>query len=112
MNRTVDLIDMAIGTLKGARDVLRHDPELLASDLSEVIGTARELVWTIDTLTAVLTDAYARQNGLGHDNGTDPVMVVARIVERLTQVRCNLEQIDGTLGDAHNHASKLHNADR
>ena len=111
MNRAESLIDSAIGTLKTARDFLRHNPDLLASDLSSVIGTTRELMWTIDTVLAVLTDTYSKQTGLGHDNGIDPVAAVERITERLTHVRRNLDQIDGCLGDAHNHAAKLHNID-
>lgn len=111
MTRSVSLIDSAIGTLKAARDDLRHDPDLLASDLSAVIGTTRELTWTIDTMLAVLVDAYARQNCLGHDHGIDPTAAVERIVERLAQVRRCLDSIDGLLGDTHNHAAKLHNTD-
>jgi hypothetical protein len=115
MTRTVSLIDTAIGTLKAARDHLRHDPHVLASDLSAVIGTTRELAWTIDTLTAVLVDAYTRQSCLGHDghdDHLDPAVVVARIVERLAQTRRSLDTIDSCLSDAHNHAAKLHNLDR
>ena len=112
MSRSVSLIDSAIGTLKAARDDLHHHPDLLASDLSAVIGTTRELTWTIDTMLAVLVDAYARQSCLGHDNGTDPTAAVERIVERLAQVRRCLDSIDGLLGDTHNHAAKLHNTDR
>jgi hypothetical protein len=108
MSRSVSLIDSAIGSLKAARDDLRHDPDLLASDLSAVIGTTRELAWTIDTVFAVLVDTYARQSYLGHDNGADPAAVVERIVERLAQTRRCLDSIDGLLGDAHNHAAKLH----
>lgn len=111
MTRTVSLIDSAIGSLKTARDELRHAPDVLASDLSAVIGTTCELAWTIDTLAAVLVDAYARQLDLGHDNGADPVAVVERIVERLAQTRRCLDSIDGLLADAHNHAARLHNTD-
>ena len=111
MTRTVSLIDSAIGSLKAARDDLRHDPDLLASDLSAVIGTTRELTWTLDTLTAVLVDTYTRQSRLGHDNGADPFAVVERITERLAQTRRCLDQVDGLLADAHNHAAKLHNLD-
>ena len=107
--RTVALIDSAIGTLKVARDDLRRDPELLASDLSSVIGTTRELTWTIDTMLGVLVDRYAHQSCLGHDNDLDSAAVVARIVERLAQTRRCLDSIDGLLADAHNHAAKLHN---
>ena len=111
MSRSVSLLDSAIGSLKTARDDLRHDPELLASDLSAVIGTTRELAWTIDTLTVVLVDRYARLNDLGHDNGADPVAVVERIAERLAQTRRCLDSIDDLLADAHNHAARLHNTD-
>jgi hypothetical protein len=107
--RTVDLLDTAIGNIKNARDDLRHDNELLAADLSAVIGTLRELVWTVDTFTATIIDAYARQHDLGHDDGHDPVHVVARIVERLAHSRRCLDTIDGLLADAHNHAARLHN---
>ena len=111
MSRAVALIDSAIGTLKTARDDLRHDPDVLASDLSAVIGTTRELAWTIDTVLAGLVDTYGRLNDLGHDNGADPVAVVERIVERLAQTRRCLDSIDGLLADAHNHAARLHNTD-
>jgi hypothetical protein len=112
MTRTVSLIDSAIGSLKAARDDLRHAPDLLASDLSAVIGTTRELTWTIDTMLAVLVDAYGHQNSLGHDNGIDPTAIVARIVERLAHTRRFIDSIDGMLADAHNHAARLHNLDR
>ena len=111
MSRAVALIDSAIGTLKAARDDLRHDPDVLASDLSGVIGTTRELAWTIDTMLAVLVDRYSRVDDLGHDNDLDPTAVVARIVERLAHTRRCLDSIDGMLADAHNHAAKLHNID-
>ena len=107
--RTVDLLDTAIGTIKAARDHLRHDDELLASDLSGVVGTLRELVWTIDTFTATVIDAYSRQHCLGHDDHHDPAAVVARIVERLASSRRCFDSIDGMLADAHNHAAHLHN---
>ena len=107
--RTVDLLDPAIGTVKAARDHLRHDDELLASDLSAVVGTLRELIWTIDTFTSTIVDAYRHQHDLGHDDHQDPAAVVARIVERLASSRRCLDSIDGLLADAHNHASKLHN---
>jgi hypothetical protein len=108
MNRTVDLIDTAIGGLKTARDELRHDPEILASDLSAVIGTTRELAWTLDTLTTVIADRYTRFTDLGHDNGIDPSPVVERIIERLGLARRLLDNLDGCLADTHNHAAKLH----
>ena len=108
MTRTVSLIDAAIGTLKTARDDLRHTPDLLAPDLSAVIATIRELAWTLDTLTAVLVDRYEHLTGLGHDNNTDPAVVVERIIERLAHTRGCFDQTDGLLGDAHNHAAKLH----
>ena len=107
--RTVDLLDSVIGTVKSARDHLRHDDELLAADLSAVVGTLRELAWTIDTFTATVVDAYARQHDLGHDDHHDPAAVVARIVERLASSRRCLDSIDGLLTDAHNHAARLHN---
>ena len=106
--RTVDLLDSAIGTVKVARDHLRHDNDLLPSDLSGVIGTLRELVWTIDTFTSTVIDAYSRQRCLGHDNGHDPTTAVQLIAGRLDHVRCLLDAIDGSLGDAHNVAAKLH----
>jgi hypothetical protein len=112
ITRTVDLIDSAIGNLKAARDELRHDPELLASDLSAVIGTTRELAWTLDTLTTVIADRYSRLHDLGHDNGIDPGPVVGHIVERLAFARRLLDNLDGCLADTHNHAAKLHNLDR
>ena len=108
MNRTIGFIDTAIGALKAARDDLRHDHDVLASDLSGVIGTTRELAWTIDTLAAVLVETYARLDDLGHDDSTDPTVCVGRIIERLAHVRRCLDSIDGLLGDAHNHAAKLH----
>ena len=106
--RTVDLLDSAIGQVKAARDHLRHDQDVLPSDLSGVIGTLRELVWTIDTFTATIVDAYGRQRCLGHDNGHDPTAAVAHIVERLDHVRGLLDGIDSELGTAHNTAAKLH----
>ena len=109
--RTVDLLDTAIGQVKTARDYLRHDHDVLPSDLSGMIGTLRELVWTIDTFTATIIDAYDRQQCLGHDDGHDPVPVVARIVERLAHARRTLDSIDDLLGDAHNHAARLHNTE-
>lgn len=109
MTRTVALLDSAIGTVKAARDHLRHDTGLLASDLSAIIATTRELAWTIDTYTSVLVDAYGRQHGLGHDDGHDPVLVVAGVVDRLERCRGCLDSIDGLLADAHNHAARLHN---
>ena len=108
MNRTIGFIDTAIGALKAARDDLRHDHDVLASDLSGVIGTTRELAWTIDTLTAVLVDRYQRLDDLGHDTGADPAVCVNRIIERLAHTRRHLDTIDNCLGDAHNHAAKLH----
>ena len=110
--RTVDLLDPAIGTVKAARDHLRHDDELLASDLSGVVGTLRELVWTIDTFTSIVVDAYGHQHDLGDDDGHDPAAVVVRIVERLASSRRCLDSIDGLLADAHNHAARLHNTGR
>lgn len=107
--RTVDLLDSAIGTVKSAREHLRYDIGVSASDLSAVVATVRELVWTLDTFTASLVDTYARQHGLGHDNGHDPDLTVAVIVERLARCRNCLDQVDGLLGDAHNHAAHLHN---
>ncbi len=107
--RTVDLLDSAIGTIKNARDHLRHDDALLASDLSAVVGTLRELIWTIDTFTATVIDAYGHQHNLGHDDQHDLGVVVARIVERLASSRRCLDSIDGLLADAHNHAAHLHN---
>jgi hypothetical protein len=107
MNRTAQLLDSAIGAIKTARDSLRHDTNIEPADLSAVIGTLRELVWTIDTFTAVLIDTYNRQTDLGHDNGADPVEAIQRITERLSQVRCNLDSIDGALGESQNIAAKL-----
>jgi hypothetical protein len=107
VNRTAQLLDTAIGAIKNARDHSRHDTDVEPADLSAVIGTLRELMWTIDTFTAVLIDTYSRQSELGHDNGADPVEAIQRITERLGQVRCNLEAIDGALGDSHNIAAKL-----
>jgi hypothetical protein len=83
----------------------------LASDLSGTVATIRELAWTIDTLTAVLVDRYATMNDLGHDDGSDPAAVVARITDRLAHVRRCLDSTDGLLADAHNHAARLHNTD-
>lgn len=110
--RAVALIDTAIGSLKAARDDLRHDHDLLASDLSSTVATIRELTWTLDTLTAVLVDRYGRLDAVGHDNGADPAAVVARITERLAHVRRCLDSCDGMLADAHNNAARLHNLDR
>ena len=107
MNRTVQVLDSAIGAVKNARDHARHDVDVEPADLSAVIGTLRELMWTIDTFTTVLIDTYAKQTGLGHDNGAEPSEAVQRITARLSQVRCNLDNIDGVLGDAHNIAAKL-----
>ena len=107
MDRTVQVLDTAIGAVKNGRDHLRHDPKIEPADLSAVIGTLRELVWTIDTFTAVLIDTYSRQTELEHDNGADPVEAIQRITARLGQVRCNLDTIDGALGDSHNIAAKL-----
>jgi hypothetical protein len=106
--RTVDLLDAAIGNVKTARDHLRHDQDVLPSDLSGVIGTLRELAWTIDTLTVDLAAAYRRQRCLGHDNGHNPTAAIEQIIGRLDQVRRLLDGIDGSLGDAHNTATKLH----
>ena len=107
MNRPAQFLDTAIGAVKNGRDHLRHDPNIEPADLSAIIGTLRELVWTIDTCTAVLIDTYARQTELGHDNGADPVEAIQHITARLGQVRCNLDSIDGALGDSHNIAAKL-----
>ena len=106
--RTVDLLDSAIGTVKAAHDLLRHDDDLLPSDLSGVIGTLRELVWTIDTFTSTVVDAYGHQRCLGHDNGHNPTAAVEQIIGRLEQCRRLLDGIDSELGDAHNVAAKLH----
>ena len=106
--RTVDLLDTTIGQVKAARDHLRHDHNVLPSDLSAVIGTLRELVWTIDTFTATTVDAYGRQRCLGHDDSHDPTAAVAQIVDRLERCRRLLDGIDGSLGNAHNTAAKLH----
>jgi hypothetical protein len=108
MNRTVQLLDTAIGAVKNARDHARHDTDVEPADLSAIIGTLRELVWTIDTFTALLIDTYGRQTELGHDDGADPVEAIQRVTDRLGQVRCNLDAIDGALGDSHNIAAKLH----
>jgi hypothetical protein len=108
--RTVALLDTAIGQVKAARDHLRHDDHEPA-DLSAVIGTLRELVWTIDTLTARLVDTYARLHCLGHDDGLDPTVAVAQITGRLAYTRRLLDGIDGCLADAHNTAAKLHPLD-
>jgi hypothetical protein len=107
MDRTVQLLDTTIGAVKTARDHLRHDTEIEPADLSAVIGTLRELVWTIDTFTALLIDTYGRQTDLGHDNGVDHVEAIQRIAARLGQVRYNLDSIDGALSDSHNIAAKL-----
>lgn len=107
MNRTVQLLDTTIGGIKNARDTLRHDTHIEPADLSAVIGTLRELIWTVDTFTTVLIEGYNRQTELGHDNGADPVEAIQRITERLQQCRCNLEAADSGLGDAHNVAAKL-----
>lgn len=109
MTRTVDLLDTAIGQVKNAREHLRHDNGLLASDLSAVIGTLRELAWTLDSYTTTLIDAYTAQCCLGHDDHADPVLVVDRIVNQLGHVRQAFDVIDGRLADAHNHAARLHN---
>ena len=106
--RTVDLLDTAIGQVKAARNLLRHDHDVLASDLSGVIGTLRELTWTIDTFTATTIDAYGHQHCLGHDDGRDPGAAVTQIVERLERCRRLLDGIDNELGQAHNAAAKLH----
>lgn len=106
--RTVELLDSAIDQVKAARDHLRHDRELLPSDLSGVIGTLRELTWTIDTFTATIVDAYGRQPCLGHDNGHDPINAVKQIIGRLERCRRLLDGIDIELGQAHNVAAKLH----
>ena len=106
--RTVDLLDTAIGKVKAARDHLRHDGEVLPSDLSAVIGTLRELAWTIDTFTSTVIDAYGRQRRLGHDDGRDPGAAAEHIIGRLERCRRLLDGIDGSLGDAHNVAAKLH----
>lgn len=108
MNRTVALIDAAIGSLKTARDELRHDPELMVADLSSVIGTTRELAWTLDTLTTVIAGRYTRLTDLGHDDHADPVLVVGHIIERLGFARRLLDNLDGCLADTHNHAARLH----
>jgi hypothetical protein len=63
--RTVDLLDSAIGTVKTERDHLRHDSDALAFELSAVFGTLRELVWTMDTFTATIIDAYGRHDRVG-----------------------------------------------
>ena len=107
MNRTAQLLDTAIGVIKNARDHARHDEDVEPADLSATVGTLRELMWTIDTFTTLLIDGYNRQTELGHDNGADPVEAIQRITARLGQVRCNLDSIDGALGDAHNIAAKL-----
>jgi hypothetical protein len=107
MNRTAQLLDSAIGAVKNGRDHLRHDTNIEPADLSAIIGTLRELMWTIDTFTTLLIDTYSHQTDLGHDNGADPVEAIQRITERLSQVRCNLDAIDGALGDSHNIAAKL-----
>jgi hypothetical protein len=108
MNRTAQLLDTAIGAIKTARDHARLDTNIEPADLSATIGTLRELVWTIDTFTALLIDTYGRQTDLGHDDGADPVEAIQRITARLGQVRCNLDSIDGALGHSHNIAAKLH----
>ncbi len=107
MNRTVQLLDTAIGGVKNARDHLRHDTHIDPADLSAVVGTLRELIWTIDTFTTVLIEGYAKQTDLGHDSKADPVEAALRITQRLQQCQCNLESIDSGLGDAHNVAAKL-----
>lgn len=106
--RTVDLLDTAIGRVKAARDHLRHDHDVLASDLSGVIGTLRELTWTIDTFTATIIEAYDRQQCLGHDDGHNPTVAVEHVTERLDRCRRLLDGIDASLGHAHNIAAKLH----
>jgi hypothetical protein len=107
MNRTVQVLDSAIGAVKNARDHARHDEDVEPADLSATVGTLRELMWTIDTFTTLLIDGYNRQTELGHDNGADPVEAVQHITARLGQVRYNLDTIDGALGDTHNIAAKL-----
>jgi Mg2+ and Co2+ transporter CorA len=107
--RTAEMLDTGIGQVKAARDHLRHDTDVMASDLSAVIGTLRELIWTIDTFTATIADAYGQQHDLGHDDGHDTALVVARIVEHLAQTRRYFDNIDGILADVHNHAARLHN---
>ena len=107
MNRTAQLLDTAIGAVKNARDHARHETDVEPADLSGVVGTLRELMWTIDTFTTLLIDTYGRQTDLGHDNDADPVEAIQRITARLSQVRCNLDSIDGALGDSHNIAAKL-----
>jgi hypothetical protein len=107
--RTAALLDTAIGNVKAARERLRHDSGLLASDLSSVIGTLRELAWVIDSYTTTLVDAYTAQHCLGHDNHADPAVVVAHIVGQLDDVHRGFEMIDGRLADGHNHAARLHN---
>ncbi len=106
--RTVDLLDTTIGTVKAARDHLRHDQDVLPSDLSAVIGTLRELAWTIDTFTSTVIDAYGRQRCLGHDDGRDPGAAVEQIADRLERCRRLLDGIDSELGNTHNVAAKLH----
>ena len=108
MTRTVDLLDTAIGQVKNAHDHLRHDTELLPSDLSGVIGTLRELAWIIDTFASTVVDAYGRQRCLGHDDSHDPTAAVAQIVDRLERCRRLLDGIEAELGKAHNTAAKLH----
>jgi hypothetical protein len=108
MNRPAQLLDMAIGAVKNARDYARHDVDVEPADLSATVGTLRELMWTIDTFTTLLIDTYGRQTELGHDDGADPVEAIQRITDRLGQVRCHLDTIDGALSDSHNIAAKLH----
>ena len=108
MNRAVDLLDSAIGTIKNATGELRHDHDVLPSDLSAVIGTLRELTWTIDQFTGLLTAAYEHQHDIGHDNNADPVAAVERVTCGLTHARRHLAAIDALLGDTHNTAAKLH----
>jgi hypothetical protein len=109
MNRTIAFIDTAIGNVKAGRDHLRHDTDVMPSDLSSVVSSLRELVWNLDTITTVLIDAYSRQQDLGHDNtDVDPGEAVERILERLNHIRGLLDGVDCTLGDAHNIAAKLH----
>ena len=111
MDRAVQLLDTAIGAIKTARDDLRHDTDLLPSDLSAVAGTLRELAWTIDGFISTLNDAYALQHDLGHDNGCDPAETVARINTNLEQVQRQFGSIDSILGHTHNITSKLFRRD-
>ena len=107
MDRTVQLLDTAIGIIKTARDDLRHDTDMLPSDLSAVVGTLRELAWSLDSFISTLNDAYALQHDLGHDNGCDPAEAVARICDHLGHVRQQFATVDSILGHTHNITSKL-----